>query len=102
MQRLKDYAAARGYTVATEVTEIASDLNDMHRNFSNCLQILTIPPSPRHEMAFHDNSEKSKNEALKHSIVAPKQYAVQRSVFPFSPFEGRAEGRRRIAPSQCR
>jgi predicted site-specific integrase-resolvase len=39
MQRLKDYADARGYTVATEVTEIASDFNDMRRNFSNCLQI---------------------------------------------------------------
>jgi predicted site-specific integrase-resolvase len=28
MQRLRDYAAARGYQVAAEVTEIASGLND--------------------------------------------------------------------------
>ncbi|HVB59679.1 MAG TPA: recombinase family protein, partial [Ktedonobacteraceae bacterium] len=32
MQRLKDYAAAKGYQVSKEVREIASGLNDQRPN----------------------------------------------------------------------
>jgi putative resolvase len=37
MQRLRDYAAARGYQVVTEVTEIASGLNDERPNLTKLL-----------------------------------------------------------------
>ncbi|HET8907955.1 MAG TPA: IS607 family transposase [Ktedonobacterales bacterium] len=40
MQRLHEYAAARGYQVATEVTEIASGLNDERPKLK---QLLTNP-----------------------------------------------------------
>lgn len=40
MQRLRDYAAARGYQVAKEVTEIASGLNDSRPKF---LKLLADP-----------------------------------------------------------
>ena len=42
MQRLKDYAAARGYTVAKEVIEIASGLNDMRPKFLKLLADISI------------------------------------------------------------
>jgi predicted site-specific integrase-resolvase len=42
MQRLRDYAAARGYHVAKEVTEIASGLNDSRPKFLNLLADPTI------------------------------------------------------------
>ena len=37
MQRLKDYAAAKGYTVAKEVIELASGLNDQRPKLSELL-----------------------------------------------------------------
>jgi predicted site-specific integrase-resolvase len=37
MQRLRDYAAARGYQVTAEVTEIASGLNDERPKLKNLL-----------------------------------------------------------------
>ena len=37
LQRLRDYAAARGYKVSKEVTEIASGLNDNRPKFSQLL-----------------------------------------------------------------
>lgn len=40
VQRLRDYAAARGYQVAKEVTEIASDLNESR---PKCLKLLADP-----------------------------------------------------------
>src|SRR5947209_11872974 len=40
MQRLRDYAAARGYQVAKEVTEIASGMNDSRPKF---LKLLADP-----------------------------------------------------------
>jgi putative resolvase len=42
MQRLRDYAAARGYQVAKEVTEIASGLNDSRPKFLKLLADPTI------------------------------------------------------------
>src|SRR5260370_8285499 len=41
VQRLRDYAAARGYQVAKEVTEIASGLNESRPRF---LKLLPAPP----------------------------------------------------------
>ena len=40
MHRLKDYAAAKGYTVAKEVTKIASGLEDIRPKF---LKLLADP-----------------------------------------------------------
>jgi len=37
MQRLRDYAAARGYQVVAEVTEITSGLNDEHSKLTKLL-----------------------------------------------------------------
>jgi len=37
LERLRDYAAARGYKVTTEVVEIASGLNDQRPKFSRLL-----------------------------------------------------------------
>ena len=37
LQRLRDYAAARGYQVVSEVTEIASGLNDEHSKLTKLL-----------------------------------------------------------------
>src|SRR5260221_4713749 len=37
LQRLRDYAAARGYQVLAEVTEIASGLNDEHSKLTKLL-----------------------------------------------------------------
>jgi putative resolvase len=42
VQRLRDYAAARGYQVAKEVTEIASGLNDSRPKFLKLLADPTI------------------------------------------------------------
>jgi len=42
VQRLRDYAAARGYQVAKEVTEIASSLNDSRPKFLKLLADPTI------------------------------------------------------------
>ena len=42
VQRLRDYAAARGYQVAKEVTEIASGLNDRRPKFLKLLADPTI------------------------------------------------------------
>ncbi|MFL5624197.1 MAG: IS607 family transposase [Ktedonobacteraceae bacterium] len=42
MQRLRDYAAARGYRVAKEVTEIASGLNESRPKFLKLLADPTI------------------------------------------------------------
>jgi putative resolvase len=42
MQRLRDYAAARGYQVAKEVTEIASGLNESRPKFLKLLADPTI------------------------------------------------------------
>ena len=42
IQRLRDYAAARGYQVAKEVTEIASGLNDSRPKFLKLLADPTI------------------------------------------------------------
>jgi predicted site-specific integrase-resolvase len=42
MQRLKDYAAARGYQVAKEVTEIASGLNDQRPKLDKLLADTSI------------------------------------------------------------
>jgi predicted site-specific integrase-resolvase len=42
MQRLRDYAAANGYKVAKEVTEIASGLNDQRPQFSKLLANIEI------------------------------------------------------------
>src|SRR5256886_3453369 len=42
VQRLRDYAAARGYQVAKEVTEIASGLNDNRPKFLKLLADPTI------------------------------------------------------------
>jgi len=42
MQRLRDYAAAKGYRVAKEVTEIASGLNDHRPKLSKLLTDPTI------------------------------------------------------------
>ena len=42
MQRLRDYAAAKGYTVAKEVREIASGLNDHRPKLSKLLTDPTI------------------------------------------------------------
>ncbi len=42
VQRLRDYAAARGYQVAKEVTEIASGLNDSRPKFLKLLEDTTI------------------------------------------------------------
>src|SRR5437016_3651806 len=45
VQRLRDYAAARGYQVAKEVTEIASGLNDSRPKFLKLLADPTLAPS---------------------------------------------------------
>ncbi len=42
VQRLRDYAAARGYQVAKEVTEIASGLNDSRPKFLKLLAVVSI------------------------------------------------------------
>ena len=42
VQRLRDYAAARGYQVAKEVTEIASGLNESRPKFLKLLADVTI------------------------------------------------------------
>jgi predicted site-specific integrase-resolvase len=42
MQRLKDYAAAKGYQVAKEVTEIASGLNDQRPKLEKLLADTSI------------------------------------------------------------
>jgi predicted site-specific integrase-resolvase len=42
MQRLRDYAAAKGYAVAKEVTEVASGLNDHRPKLSKLLSDPTV------------------------------------------------------------
>jgi predicted site-specific integrase-resolvase len=42
MQRLRDYAAAKGYVVAKEVTEVASGLNDHRPKLSKLLSDPTV------------------------------------------------------------
>jgi predicted site-specific integrase-resolvase len=42
LERLRDYAAAKGYTVAKEVTELASGLNDSRPKLSKLLTDPTI------------------------------------------------------------
>jgi putative resolvase len=42
MQRLRDYAAAKGYSVAKEVSEIASGLNEHRPNLSKLLTDPTV------------------------------------------------------------
>src|SRR5260370_24396352 len=53
LQRLRDYAAARGYQVVAEVTEIASGLNNEHSKLTKLLtdaQAGIIVVSHRHRL----------------------------------------------------